>query len=335
MALTVTSTLVLNRIPLEPPSINPVPVAEKRVLWSVMIPVYNCAHYLKETLISVLMQDMGPAQMQIEVIDDASTDGDIASLVAEIGGGRISYFRQPFNVGSLRNFETCLNRSRGQLIHLLHGDDKVYNGYYKAIASLFDSYPESGAAFCRHNHLNENGHLISPTDEEASEDSILSNWLMRLATAQRIQYCSITVKREVYEQLGGFYGVTYGEDWEMWTRIAHKYPIAYTPKVLAAYRLHSTSISTQSLQTGQNLRDLQWVIETIQQYLPVHKRYEIKRNSLKKYAHSYLGRANYEWVKSRNKQIVYAQIKGCLHMHQDILLYLKAAYLYSRLLLNY
>ncbi|QIP12630.1 glycosyltransferase [Spirosoma aureum] len=300
-----------------------------------MIPVYNCAHYLKETLTSVLMQDMGPSQMQIEVIDDASTDGDIASLVAEIGQGRITYFRQPHNVGSLRNFETCLNRSRGQLIHLLHGDDKVYNGYYNAIASLFDSYPEIGAAFCRHNHLDENGHLIKPTDEEASNNGILSNWLMRLAIAQRIQYCSITVKREVYEQLGGFYGVTYGEDWEMWTRIAHKYPIAYTPNVLAAYRLHSTSISTQSLQTGQNLRDLLWVIETIQQYLPESERYEVKRNSLKKYAHSYLGRANHEWVKSRDKQIVYAQIKGCLHLHQDMLLYLKAAYLYSRLLLNY
>jgi len=30
----------------------------------------------------------------------------------------------------------------------------------------------------------------------------------------------MVVKREVYEKLGGFYGVEYGEDWEMWVRIA-------------------------------------------------------------------------------------------------------------------
>ena len=41
--------------------------------WSVMIPTYNPrADYLEETLHSVLQQDPGPEQMQIEVIDDGS-----------------------------------------------------------------------------------------------------------------------------------------------------------------------------------------------------------------------------------------------------------------------
>jgi hypothetical protein len=46
-------------------------------------------------------------------------------LVKKVGKGRVSYFRQKQNVGSLRNFETCINRSRGKYIHLLHGDDEL------------------------------------------------------------------------------------------------------------------------------------------------------------------------------------------------------------------
>ena len=117
-------------------TIPPVPESD-RPLWSVMIPVYNCAAYLPETLRSVLQQAPGPDEMQIEVIDDHSTDADVEKLVKEIGRGRIAYCRQPQNVGSVRNFETCLNRSTGHIIHLLHGDDKVRPGFYEKMFSLF------------------------------------------------------------------------------------------------------------------------------------------------------------------------------------------------------
>lgn len=40
-------------------SIVPVPDGVERPFWSVMIPTYNCANYLRETLASVLAQDMG------------------------------------------------------------------------------------------------------------------------------------------------------------------------------------------------------------------------------------------------------------------------------------
>lgn len=50
-------------------TILPVADGEPRPLWSVMIPTYNCASYLRETLASVLAQDPGPDLMQIAVVD--------------------------------------------------------------------------------------------------------------------------------------------------------------------------------------------------------------------------------------------------------------------------
>jgi glycosyltransferase involved in cell wall biosynthesis len=203
----------MQRIPDSPPQIRPVLDAEPRPVWSVMIPAYNCANYLIEAINSVLQQDPGQDIMQIEVVDDCSTDADVEELVKKVGKGRVGYFRQLKNVGSLRNFETCIKRSRGKFIHLLHGDDRVKKGYYIGITSLFTEFPEAGAAFCAWEHIDSDGKFTHKSRIEMNKPGILDNWLYKLAEHPRLQYVAMTVKREVYEALGSFYMVHYGEDW--------------------------------------------------------------------------------------------------------------------------
>ena len=204
-----------NRIPSSPPVIHPVDDNDNRPLWSVMIPVYNCSGFLKYALESVLIQDPGLSKMQIEVVDDCSTDEDVAALVNKIGKGRVSYFRQEKNRGSLRNFETCINRARGRYIHLLHGDDFVDETFYEEIEALFLEYPNAGAACTAFWHVDDNGNFLYPNEKIGSQRGILPNWLKTIAQGQKLQPPSVVVKREVYEKLGSFFGVHYSEDWEM------------------------------------------------------------------------------------------------------------------------
>ncbi|CAM3798144.1 hypothetical protein POKO110462_20260 [Pontibacter korlensis] len=187
---------------------------------------------------------------QIEVVDDASTDADVETIVKQIGKGRVNYFRQEKKVGSLHNSETCLNRSKGQLVHLLHGDDLVSKGYYSAITALFEQFPEARAAFSRYCGIDER---VSEKSKELPKAGLIPNWLLRIDKRQQILYAAITVRREVNEKLGGFYSITYGKDWEMWVRIARSYPIACTPETLAAYRKHSNSITSNKFITGEHL----------------------------------------------------------------------------------
>jgi glycosyltransferase involved in cell wall biosynthesis len=272
-----------NRIPTSPPIIAPLISFSKRPLWSVMIPTYNCTDYLAEAIMSVLAQDMGEENMQIEVVDDASTDSDVAALVQAVGKGRVQYFRQPINVGSLRNFETCLNRSHGQLIHLLHGDDRVLPGFYTQLTQLAQQHPEAGAFFSSYVYIDEAGNRMHEPDA-IPDQGILQNWLPRIAERQYIQYATIAVRREVYEKVGGFYGTTYGEDWEMWVRIARYYPMAYTPQILAEYRNHAASISSEKARLGHILADLTHVISAIQQHLPSEDKERVSSLSRKRQA---------------------------------------------------
>lgn len=248
------------------------PVADgvSRPLWSVMIPTYNCANYLRETLASVLAQDPGSDAMQIEVVDDDSTRDDPEKVVVELGRGRVGFYRQRRNVGHTRNFQTCLELARGHLIHLLHGDDCIREGFYRKLHLAFKENPRIGAAFCRHIYVDERGRSLGTSALEQAESGILRNWLERIAVKQRIQTPSIVVRREVYETLGVFDSrLAWVEDWEMWVRIAAHYPVWYEVEPLALYRMHADSSSGRHTRTGENLRDVRRAIEIIRSYLSV------------------------------------------------------------------
>jgi glycosyltransferase involved in cell wall biosynthesis len=288
-----------------------------------MIPAYNCSVYLKDAILSVLQQDRGTENMQIEVVDDASSDANVADLVADVGRGRVRYFRQPQNVGSLRNFETCINRATGHYVHLMHGDDRLKPGFYNALEGLLKKYPDAGAAFCAFDMIREDGLLLGSSHKEANEPGILSNWLRRIAAEPRLQYVCMVVKREVYEKLGSFYLVHYGEDWEMWTRIAKHYPVAYTPQVLTEYRVQYNSITSNSFLTGQNVKDMAKVIEKNVAHLPEEDRETIRKHALKYYANDAINKAPSLWFRTKNNQAIHAQIKEALSMYSDVHLLLK------------
>jgi len=266
---------------------------------------------------------MGPDKMQIEVVDDASTDADVRKIVEDIGKGRILYYRQPENVGSLRNFETCLNRSTGKHIHLLHGDDRLLPDFYEKMTNLFIQLPEAGAAYCNHHYIDSAGNRKYEIKSYDSDPYILENWLETLAKQNRPQYVSMVVKRCVYEHLGGFYGVEYGEDWEMWCRIAKSYPVAYIPKILAEYRQHDDSISGSFYKTGKNIKDISKVIDTINTYLPEEKRKNLKQIARQNYAYYALARKSFIFKKKKNYQLGVKYYMTILKMHTDPILVAK------------
>ena len=251
------------------PPLAPVRRGEDRPLWSVMIPTHNCAGYLRETLAGVLAQDPGPTVMQIEVVDDCSTLDDPEAVVAELGQGRVGFHRRSHPGGHTKNFETCLQRSRGRLVHLLHGDDLVRPGFYESIAAAFATHPELGAAFCRHAYIDETGRILGESLLERPDSGLLDAWLERIAINQRIQTPAMVVRRDVYETLGTFdRRLRWVEDWEMWTRIAAHYPTWFEVRSLAAYRLHGSSNSARLIQSGENIRDVRRAIAIINGYLP-------------------------------------------------------------------
>jgi len=257
-----------------------------------MIPTFNCSRYLGETLSSVLAQDPGPDLMQIEVVDDHSSEDDPQAVVQRIGQGRVQFYRQPGNVGVAKNFATCLNRSRGRLVHLLHGDDCVRNGFYAKLGQAFEARPDIGAAFCRHIFMDADGHTLSVSPLEQRDSGILDQGLERLAQEQRIMTPSIVVRRAVYEELGGFDSrLICSEDWEMWVRIAARYPIWYEAEPLALYRMHAHSNTGRHVGTAEDMRYTRAAIEMFKHHLPRDRAERLIRKARETYALAAIGTA--------------------------------------------
>ena len=240
----------------------------KRPLWSVVIPTYNCAHYLRETLISVLAQDPGKKVMEIIVVDDHSTKDDPETVVKEFGQGRVQFIKQEKNVGKVKNYETGLFASRGRYIHQLHGDDLVYDGFYKEMEALFNANSNAGAAFSRTNYIDYGSRITGVTGMIQNNEGTVLDMLEKLYTQQYIQTPSMVVKREVYETIGCFdRRLNCMEDWEMWIRIANNYPIASSNKVLAAYRSHHNNATNKTFMDGTALQTHQLICNLVDGYI--------------------------------------------------------------------
>ena len=254
-----------------------------RPLWSVMIPTFNCARYLTQTLETVLDQDPGPDNMQIEVVDDCSSLDDPEHVVSAVGLGRVDFFRQRANVGATANFNTCIKRSRGHIVHILHGDDYVLPGFYDRM-SLGLRGRETGAAFCAHLYVDESEKRIHQTAIHRSDPGFLDDALPLLALSQKIQFAAMVVRRECYERLGGFNStLRHAADWEMWVRVAANYSIWFEPALLAAYRIHRESDTSRLVLSGANVRDVRHAERFIRETVPRELRSRVSAEVLLKY----------------------------------------------------
>jgi len=308
--------MAIQKLKLDVPEIAPVPKGVHRPFWSVMIPSYNCAHYLAQTLKSVLEQEISLEEMQIEVVDDCSNKDDPETVVKEIGKGRVSFFRQLQNVGAPANFNTCIQRAKGQCLHILHGDDTILPGFYERLQAGIEKEAAVGAAFCRYLHMNENGHwqILSPVERETP--GTLSNFLPSLAIVNRIMTPSIVVKRSVYEELGGFnLELFHSADWDMWKRIAAHCLVWYEPQTLACYRAHSASDASKLTKSGANITEACRAIEIAESYLPREIAAEISSKAKEHHAFKAIDTA-YRMLAKGDKAAAIAQIRAGLKCSQ-------------------
>ena len=252
---------------LPPPLIPGIEGADTRPYWSVMIPTYNPrADYLEETLLSVLRQDPGPDQMQIEVIDDCSNDDTVSEVTRRVGAGRVTFHAERQNLGLANAWNRCIERARGDWVHILHQDDIVLPGFYDRLRKGAEE-SHAGAIFCRHAIANSNGHWIQLSELHRDSPGLLDDWHAKITVQQQIQCAAIAVRRSVYEQLGGFLPhLRFVPDWEMWQRIASRFPVWFEPAILACYRLHPNSATSGLRVDATDVRDVRQMIELTTTY---------------------------------------------------------------------
>jgi predicted O-linked N-acetylglucosamine transferase (SPINDLY family)/glycosyltransferase involved in cell wall biosynthesis len=312
----------IDKKPLRPPSVIPLSDLNKRPFWSIMIPTYNPKpEYLNKVLRSVLAALPKGVDAQIEILDDASPDCDVAALLKKMSGmGKVSIHRNAKNLGYIANWNACIERARGEWLHILHQDDFVLAGFYEKISAGVKLHPEAGAAFCRHKHINAQDETKFTSALERAEPGILDNWLERLSSMQKMQFVSTVVRRSTFEKVGGFWSeARSAADWEMWMRIAAAAPVFFHSEILACFRIHNISESSRLLMSGENSTDTCKAIDLFSQYLPEDKRAQLVAVAKNHYARSSFGLA-LSFLQQKQFAAASAQVNAALELeptHQN------------------
>ncbi|WP_424097246.1 tetratricopeptide repeat protein [Moorena producens] len=267
------------------PGIPSVSVNEdKRPFWTVIIPLYNRTDYLLECLASVLAQWQGEEEMEILVMDNASTP-PLYDLVNSIGGGVVRYYRNPENIGARRNFNLGIALSRGQWIHVLPEDEYVLPGFYSRLKKSLETCSDSvGAAFTGYENINEKGKIIFSQQVYGKDTGIHQDWLWKIGTSNVLNPCAVVIRRSTHEHLGCYDpGNTYTPDWELYKRIASFYDWWYEGDILARYREHDNNMTSELILSGAQATSIRLGIEISESYLPAEHCAAITANARNHY----------------------------------------------------
>ena len=204
---------------------------------SVIIPTYNRASYICETIDSVLDQTF--TDYEIIVVDDGSTDNtkEIVSLHIEKYSKKIRYFYQE-NRGEAGARNTGIKESKGEYIAFLDSDDIWHREKLeKQIKALEGS--DVSLVYCSM-YIIKDGYV---NYKKRKPSSPALNFHDLLLGGKSIPMTGL-VKKNDLDKVGLFdESIKLACDYDMWLRFSMKYKIKFMNEPLAFYRRHASNIS--------------------------------------------------------------------------------------------
>ena len=196
---------------------------------SVVIPLYNKCPHIARAILSILSQT--EQNFEIVIVDGHSTDGG-PEIVKSFKDHRISFFEQTESgVSSARN--EGIYHSQSDFVAFLDADDEWLPDHLETLLRLRKTYPEAGAyttayfiKFPNTRIKIENFHAIP----EEPWEGILPSYFRSAAFGSPPMWTSVVgIPKRILAEMDGFNPeVWWGEDTDLWGRIALKYPIVFS-----------------------------------------------------------------------------------------------------------
>ncbi|XHR28853.1 MAG: glycosyltransferase [Chthoniobacteraceae bacterium] len=196
--------------------------------FSVIIPSYRQARFIRDTIESLLAQNR--ADLEILVFDGGSDDGTVDIL--ESYGNNIEYVSRP-DGGQTDAINQGLRRARGEVLAYLNSDDVYFPGALDCVERHFDAHPDSLAVYGAAWHLYEDGSKMKRYPTEPWD-------YRRLLETCYLCQPAVFWRRELMERCGTFDDrLNWAMDYEYWLRAGRSARFDYLEDaVLAGSRLH-------------------------------------------------------------------------------------------------
>lgn len=221
---------------------------------SVVIPLYNKEREIGQTLRSVLAQHNPP--LEVIVVDDGSTDKG-PDVVRRFGSPLVRLVTQANRgVSAARN--RGIREAQGDYIALLDGDDRWHPDYLTEIRRLIALYPDCGAYATSFYIQDETGLVQADTPRREGPVDFFREALEHYVLIPS----STTLRRDLTLDADGFpEGMKLGEDQYLWTKIARRADVCFSPKPLACYSRTAQNRSAASYTPENSLYSFEELYE--------------------------------------------------------------------------
>jgi len=235
-------------------------------LFSVIIPLYNKAAYIEKAIRSVLAQTYH--EFELIVVDDGSTDDSFAQLSVisqQLSVEDPDSFKKLLIVDQ-KNQGVSMARNNGvklakyDYIAFLDADDTWESTYLEEMKGLMETFTEAGIYGSSYFIVKNGKKRIAPIGIEPNFERGLINYCqvyskilcMPLWTGATI------IRKSVFDDENGFNPqLKLGEDFDLWIRVATKYPVAFLNKPLANYNqdvdLANRAIGEKLYEAGEHM----------------------------------------------------------------------------------
>jgi glycosyltransferase involved in cell wall biosynthesis len=217
--------------------------------FSIVIPTYNRAAFISETIESVINQTY--SDWELIVIDDGSTDNTKEIIQAIIqNDNRIKYrYQNNSERSAARN--NGINNSNGEYICFLDSDDQFLPNHLEILYEEIIKKKTPIALFFT-NQLNSLNNILSKENTVA-----LSSPALLYLFEYAIIPARICVHRNILKEEQFDIDITIVEDMILWVRISDKYPVFHIQKETVIYTLHEdNSININNTGAQKRLEGL-------------------------------------------------------------------------------
>ena len=210
---------------------------------SVIIPTFNRALFLPQAIDSVIAQTVG--DLEIIIVDDASTDDTAAVVARHARDHRIHYLRNERNMGIARTRNRGIGACSAPFIAFLDSDD-VWIDRDKLARQLdaIERTPGCVLIGTDASVIDRSGRVTGAIRNLARDRSIRATMFIK----NQFVMSSVLIRRSALDEVGLF-----DEDfppvmidYELWLRVARLHRVANLRQRMTGYRVHGGNISRNS-----------------------------------------------------------------------------------------
>lgn len=207
---------------------------------SVITPVYNGEKTIRETIESVLKQTF--SDFEYIIINDSSEDATLA-IVESFSDPRIKVFTYPRGNPSISR-NRGITHTSGEYLAFIDADDVWTSDKLETQLIALQKNPEAALAYSWNNYIDESSHFLRP----GCHFTVTENVYAQLLLINFIENGSnVLIRKQAIAEVGDFNpNFAWGEDWDLWLRLAARYPFVAVSKVQVLYRV-SANTMTQNI----------------------------------------------------------------------------------------